>query len=249
MNFAFFLHGQEGLELNHLVNSLFTSKCLGESLAFKCWCRTLGFFTIFLLASCSCLLAAKSLDTLKTSARLLGVDICFLQALASTIVRFSLAWGNTWHWRKDISSWELLRTRDLRWLFSCSMVNSYSAPSVLGSIKGQELPIVLPGRKINITESIGIRSLLRAHSDFCKADTFRLDKTPYIGDTCLVRKFSHEANVNISFFNLALWAAIFAETKSLRVHRGYQGQSRAPLFLYCWVIFRRYGEFDHRQRW
>jgi len=235
--------------LNHLVNSLFSSKCLGESLAFKCWRRTLGFLAIFLLASCSCLLAAKSLDALKTSTRLLRIDIRFFQALASTVVRFSLARGNTWHWRKDISSWKLLWTRDLRRLFSCGMVDSYSASSILGSIKGQELSIVLPSWKINITESVGIRSLLRPHSDFCKADTFRLDETPYVGDTCLVRKLSHEANVNICLFTLALWAAIFAETKSLRVHRGYQGQSRAPLFLYCRVIFRRYCELDHRQWW
>jgi len=105
------------------------------------------------------------------------------------------------------------------------MVDSDSASSILGSIKGQELPIVLPGWKINVTESIGIRSLLRAHSDFSEADTFGLDETPYVGDACLVRKFSHEANVNICLVTLALWAALFAETKSLRVHRGYHGQS------------------------
>jgi len=249
---SFFLHRQCDWELNHLVNSLFPSKRFDESLAFS-WCRTLRLLTILLLVPCSCLLAAKSLEALKSVASLLGVDIRSLQALASTIVRFGLTWGSNGRRCVNFSSClKLLRTRSLGCLSSCCVVNSYRASSIFGSIKGQELLIVIPGGNVNVSKGIGVWLLLRTHSDICEADTFWPDETLQIGDACMVRKFSNEANVTTFLLAPVLWAALFAEieTKSLSIHMGCQScQPWAVLFLDCWMICRRYYDLDHRQWW
>jgi len=191
------------------LTPLFTAKRLHESLVF--WYRTLLLLAILLLVSGTSLLAAKRLESLKTVAGFLGMDIRLFQAIASAFIRLTLSVGKNWRWCVDFSTCLVfLRTGGLGWcLFWGSMVNSDWASFVLCSIKRQEFFIIIPGRKIDITKSISIRFLLGTHSDLRKIDTFWLHETLHVRDVRLMRELSNETHVNACFVTLTLWTTLF----------------------------------------